>query len=85
VPLQDADDTWRNGAVFLLRKPARASGSVSVGGWVTTAVRGKKAVITCMPSSATDFNATFVPWFRATPDTCDANSRWERAPASPAA
>ena len=57
----------------------------SVGGWVTTAVRGKKAVITRGPSSATDFNATFAPWSRATPDMCDANSRWERVPASTAA
>lgn len=60
IPLQDAGDTWRNGAVFLLRKPARASGSVSLGGWVTTVVRGQKAAITCGPSTATDFEATFI-------------------------
>jgi hypothetical protein len=60
VPLQDAGDSWRNGAVFLLRKPARASGSVSVHGWVTSVVGGQRAVITCGPSVATSFDATFV-------------------------
>lgn len=59
VPLQDAGDSWRNGAVFLLRKPARASASVSVHGWTIAVVRGQSAVITCGPSSATDFDATF--------------------------
>ncbi|ULN50284.1 hypothetical protein [Mycolicibacterium goodii] len=59
VPLQDPGDTWRNGAVFLLRKPARASCSVSLDGWLTTVVRGHKAVITCGPSTGTDFEATF--------------------------
>ncbi len=60
VPLQDAGDSWRNGAVFLLRKPARGSGSVSVHGWVTSVVHGHKAVITCGPSTATSFDATFI-------------------------
>ena len=60
VPLQDAGDSWRNGGVFLLRKPARASGSVSVDGWTTSVVEGQRAVITCGPSAATSFDATFI-------------------------
>lgn len=50
VPLQDAGDSWRNGGVFLLRKPARASASETVHGWTTTVVAGQTAVITCGPS-----------------------------------
>jgi hypothetical protein len=53
VPLQDAGDTWRNGAVFLLRKPAAADAVVPLDGWVTTVLGGTKAVITCGPSTAT--------------------------------
>ncbi len=59
VPLQDSHDTWRNGAVFLLRKRARASATVSLDGWVTSVTGGQKAVVTCGPSSATDFDITF--------------------------
>lgn len=59
VPLQDAGDSWRNGGVFLLRKPARASATVSVHGWTTAVVQGQRAVITCGPSTATNFAATF--------------------------
>ncbi|GAB4662740.1 hypothetical protein MOKP64_50770 [Mycobacterium avium subsp. hominissuis] len=59
VPLQDAGDSWRNGGVFLLRKPARASASETVHGWTTTVVAGQTAVITCGPSAATTFDATF--------------------------
>jgi hypothetical protein len=60
VPLQDAGDTWRNGGVFLLRKPARASASESVDGWTTSVVEGQRAVITCGPSAARSFDATFI-------------------------
>lgn len=60
IPLQDPGDTWRHGAVFLLRKRARTSGSVSLGGWVTNVVAGQRAVITCGPSSAADFDVTFI-------------------------
>lgn len=59
VPLQDSGDSWRHGAVFLLRKPARASSSVSIDGWVTTVVRGQTVVVSCGPSTATNFEATF--------------------------
>jgi hypothetical protein len=59
VGLQDTGDTWRNGAVFLLRKAARASSTASLGGWVTTVVRNQKVVITCGPSTAADFDGTF--------------------------
>ncbi|WP_082570437.1 hypothetical protein [Mycobacterium sp. Root135] len=59
VELQDASDTWRTGAVFLLRKVARASGSVSLNGWVTTVVRGQKAVISCGPSAAGEFDGAY--------------------------
>lgn len=60
VPLQNPDDTWRNGAVFLLRKPARSTASVSLDGWTTTVDAGQKVVITCGPSMATDFDQTFI-------------------------
>jgi hypothetical protein len=60
VPLQDAGDCWRNGGVFLLRKPARASASESVHGWTTSVVAGQRAVVACGPSAATSFNATFI-------------------------
>lgn len=60
VPLQDTGDTWRHGAVFLLRKAARADGSVSLDGWATTVVRGQNTVITRGPSTATNFETTFV-------------------------
>ena len=57
VPLQDPGDTWRHGAVFLLRKPALRDGVVSLDGWTTSVVG--KAAITCGPSSATKFGDTF--------------------------
>ncbi|MGO9097947.1 MAG: hypothetical protein ACLP9Y_00325 [Mycobacterium sp.] len=60
VPLQDAGDTWRSGGVFLLRKPARASASISVDGWTTSVVGGQRAVITCGPSAAASFDATSI-------------------------
>lgn len=60
VPLQDPDDTWRHGAVFLLRKRARVSCSVSLGGWVTSVVAGQKVVITCGPSVEPSCKATFI-------------------------
>jgi hypothetical protein len=60
VPLQDAGDAWRHGAVFLLRKPPIRSDSVSLNGWVTSVVRGQKVVITCGSSTATDFETTFI-------------------------
>lgn len=59
VPLEDQGDTWRNGGVFLLRKRARESCTVSMGGWATTVIAGQKVVITRGPSTATDFPATF--------------------------
>lgn len=59
VPLQDDDDTWRHGAVFLLRKPARSSVSVSLDGWLTTVVASQSWVIVSGPSEATDFDSTY--------------------------
>ena len=59
VALQDAGDTWRHGAVFLLRKSPPFTESVSVDGWTTTVVRGVRAVITRGPSKASSFEATF--------------------------
>jgi hypothetical protein len=59
VPLQDTGDTWRNGAVYLLRKAPRRSESVSLDGWVTSVVEGTKAVITCGQSTATSLDETF--------------------------
>jgi hypothetical protein len=60
VPLQDPGDTWRHGAVFLLRKKAGEVPPVMLGGWVTALVPGQKAMVTCGPSTATDFDATFI-------------------------
>jgi hypothetical protein len=54
VALQDAKDTWRHGAVFLLRKPANQCNPVSLNGWTTSVVGDQRAVITCGPSAATD-------------------------------
>ena len=59
VPLQDSANTWRHGAVFLLRKAARRSASVSLDGWVTTLVERAKIVVTCGPSTATNFDEAF--------------------------
>ena len=59
VPLQDTGDTWRNGAVFLLRKAPRRSESVSLDGWVTSVVEGTKAVVTCGQSTAASLDETF--------------------------
>jgi hypothetical protein len=62
VPLQDAADTWRHGAVFLLRKAPRGDEqiSVSVDGWTITVVGGVRAVITCGPlKNVRRYEATF--------------------------
>ena len=59
VPLQDPADTWRHGAVFLLRKPALCDAVVSLDGWTTSVVDGVKAVITCGPSTVANFSDTF--------------------------
>ncbi|WP_082961716.1 hypothetical protein [Mycobacterium sp. 852002-51152_SCH6134967] len=59
VPLQNPGDTWRNGAVFLLRKPAGASESVALDGWVTSVVRGAKVAVTCGPTTAASRDETF--------------------------
>lgn len=54
IALQDASDTWRHGAVFLLQKPARACDPVTLNGWTTSVVGDQRAVITCGQSSAAD-------------------------------
>jgi hypothetical protein len=59
TPLQDPGDTWRHGAVFLLRKASPFTESVSVNGWTTTVVGGVRAVITRGPLKARKFDATF--------------------------
>lgn len=59
MPLQDSADTWRTGAVFLLRKPPVRTDSVSLNGWVTSVVRGAKMVVTHGPSTAIDYEGTF--------------------------
>ena len=58
MPLQDPADTWRTGAVFLLRKPPVRTDSVSLNGWVTSVVRGAKMVVTHGPSTAIDYVGT---------------------------
>lgn len=59
IPLQDPADTWRHGAVFLLRKAARRSASVSLDGWVTSVAQNASVVVACGPSTAVDFDRTF--------------------------
>ena len=59
VPLQDVADTWRTGAVFLLRRPAVSDAVVSLNGWTTSVVAGERAVVASGPSSATDHAAAF--------------------------
>jgi hypothetical protein len=59
VELQDAADTWRHGAVFLLRKAALRDAVVSLDGWTTTVVNGVKAVKVRGPSSTRNFGGTF--------------------------
>lgn len=54
VALQDANDKWRHGAVFLLQKAAERCEPVSLNGWTTAVAGGERAVIVCGPSSATD-------------------------------
>lgn len=58
VTLQDPDDKWRHGAIFLLHKPPRYTESVSLDGWTTTVVCDERAVITRGPSNAGDFAET---------------------------
>src|SRR5690349_9976473 len=65
VPLQDPGEEWRHGAVFLLRKPAKASGSVAMDGWVTSIVKGAKIVVTCGPSTAISHDETFAEALKA--------------------
>jgi hypothetical protein len=55
VALQDRDDKWRHGGIFLLHKPPRYSESVSLDGWTTTVVSDERAVITRGPSNAGNF------------------------------
>ena len=52
VALQDPLDTWRHGAVFLVRKAPPVTESVSLDWWTTTVVAGVRAVITRGPSSS---------------------------------
>lgn len=60
VPMQDDGDTWRTGAVFLLRHPAAADAVVPLNGWVTSVKSGSRAVVTTGPSTATDHAGTFL-------------------------
>lgn len=59
VPLQDVDDTWRTGAVFLLRKPALGDAVVALNGWTTSVVAGERAVVACGRSNAADYAEAF--------------------------
>lgn len=59
VALQDTGDTWRHGAIFLLRKAPSVTESVSLDGWTTTVVAGVRALITRGPSKAKSFDGTF--------------------------
>jgi hypothetical protein len=58
VALQDPDDQWRHGAIFLLHKPPRYPESVSLDGWTTTVVERERAVITRGPSTVKGFAQT---------------------------
>lgn len=58
VALQDPDDRWRHGAVFLLHTSPRYTESVSLDGWITTVVAGERAVVTRGPSNAKNFAET---------------------------
>jgi hypothetical protein len=59
VPLQDPDDTWQNGAVFLLRKPPFWPESETIGEWTTSVVANVPAVVTRGPvKNARNFEDT---------------------------
>lgn len=61
VPLQNSDDTWRHGAVFLLRKSAarRSTTVLLPNGWLVSVVDRTNVVVVCGPSVATSFDDTF--------------------------
>lgn len=59
VPMQDDGDTWRTGAVFLLRRPAARDAMVPLNGWTTSVLAGSRAVVTTGPSSVTDHAGAF--------------------------
>jgi hypothetical protein len=59
VPLQDPDDTWQHGAVFLLRKPPFWPESQTIGEWTTSVVANVPVVVTRGPVKARNFEDTF--------------------------
>jgi hypothetical protein len=65
IPLEDGADTWRHGAVFLLRDNPRMDAEVTLDGWTTTVAKAMKAVITRGPSSATGYGDTHSEALRA--------------------
>jgi hypothetical protein len=58
IPLQDAAETWRHGAVFLLRNKPPMDAEVTLDGWTTTVAKDVKAIITRGPSSSTSYDDT---------------------------
>jgi hypothetical protein len=60
MPMQDAGDTWRTGAVFLLRHPAATDVVLPLNGWVTSVKQGSRAVVTTGKSTATDRDGTLL-------------------------
>jgi hypothetical protein len=71
IPLEDAADTWRHGAVFLLRDNPRMDAEVTLDGWTTTVAKDIKAVITRGPSSATGYGGTHSEALRAANNALD--------------
>ena len=71
IPLQDTADTWRHGAVFLLRNKPPMDAEVTLDGWITTVAKDMKAVITRGPSSATGYDDTHSEALRAANNALD--------------
>ncbi len=71
IPLQDAADTWRHGAVFLLRDKPLMNAEVTLDGWITAVAKDIKAVITRGPSSSTSYDDTHSEALRAANNALD--------------
>lgn len=71
IPLEDAADTWRHGAVFLLRGKPRVDAEVSLDGWTTTVVKDMRAVIARGPAASTSYDDTHSAALRAANNALD--------------
>jgi hypothetical protein len=71
ISLQDAADTWRHGAVFLLRNKPPMDAEVTLDGWITTVAKDLKAIITRGHSSSSSYDDTHSEALRAANNALD--------------